>query len=91
MADQIQITLDDPAMVEFVRSKVRSGEFASEEDAVREMVAGWQEEQAEIARWELEVIGPAYDEAVAHPETLIPIEDMERQLAAAREDGAKAS
>ncbi|HXE06425.1 MAG TPA: hypothetical protein VN612_00930 [Acidobacteriaceae bacterium] len=91
MADQIQVTLDDPKTVEFLRSKVRSGEFASEDDAVRKILAEWQIEDAELRRWEREVIGAAYDDAIAHPETLIPIEELERQLAADREERAKAS
>lgn len=91
MADQIQITLDDPATVEFVRSKVRSGEFASEAEAVADVLTTWREEDAELRRWEQEVIGAAYDEAIAHPESLIPIEEVERRLAADREERAKAS
>ncbi len=91
MADRIEVTLEDAKTVEFLRGKVRSGEFASEAEAVREMVAAWQEEDAELRRWEQEVIGAAYDDAVAHPESLIPIEEVERRLAAAREERAKAS
>src|SRR6185312_236127 len=76
MADQIQVTRDDPKTVEFLRSKVRSGEFASEDDAVSKILAEWQIEDAELRRWEREVIGAAYDDAIAHPETLIPIEEL---------------
>lgn len=91
MADQIQVTLDDPTTIELLRSKVRSGEYASEADAVREVIAAWRDEQAELERWEHEVIGAAYDEALAHPESLIPIEEVERRLAALRQERAKAS
>ena len=91
MVDRIEVTLEDAKTIEFLRAKVRNGEFASEEDAVREVVAAWREQDAELRRWEQEVIGAAYDEAVAHPESLIPIEEVERRLAAAREERAKAS
>lgn len=91
MADQIQVTLDDPTTIELLRSKVRSGEYASEADAVREVIAAWREEQTELERWEREVVGAAYDEALAHPESLIPIEEVEQRLAALRQERAKAS
>jgi Arc/MetJ-type ribon-helix-helix transcriptional regulator len=84
MADRIQITLDDPAIVEFVRAKVRSGEFASEADAVREMVDAWREEDAEYERWLRVEIAARHDEAVAHPERLIPAEEVMRRLAERR-------
>jgi len=80
MADHIQVTLNDPKTVEFLRSKVRSGEFASEDDAVREMVAAWREEDVAFEKWLKVEIRRRHNEAVAHPERLIPIEEVERRL-----------
>jgi antitoxin ParD1/3/4 len=84
MADRIQVTLDDAKTVEFLRGKVRSGEFASEGDAVREIVAGWREEDAAFETWLKVEIRRRRDEAVAHPEQLIPLEEVERRLAERR-------
>lgn len=91
MADQIQITLDDPAMVEFVRSKVRSGEFASEAEAVADALTAWREGQEELARWEREVIVAAHDRIMADPSSGIPIEEVMQRLDAARTERLKAS
>jgi Arc/MetJ-type ribon-helix-helix transcriptional regulator len=86
--DRIEITLEDEAIVEFVRSKVRSGEYASEADVVREVLLMFQEEQAEVDRWVKEVILPRLDAAEADPSSLIPIEQVEANLAEGRGDGA---
>ena len=51
MADRIHVTFDDASSVEFLRSKVQSGEFTSEEDAVREMVAARRQEEAALVKW----------------------------------------
>ena len=84
MADRIEVTLDDPGTIEFLRSKVRSGEFASEEDAVVNMVAALREEDAEFERWLKVEIRRRHHEAMAHPERLIPLEEVERRLAERR-------
>src|SRR6185437_14314942 len=86
MADHIQVTLDDPKTVEFLRSKVRSGEFASEDDAVRKMVAAWREEDAAFEKWLKVEIRRRHDEAVAHPERQMAIEEVERRLGIARKN-----
>lgn len=82
--DRIHITLEDEATVEFVRSKVRSGEYASEADVVREVLLMFQEEQAELDRWVREVILPRIDATEADPSSLIPIEQVKANLAERR-------
>jgi antitoxin ParD1/3/4 len=80
----IHVTLSDEAAVEFVRGKVKSGEYASEADVVREGVAALQEEEAELERWLREVAGRRYDSYHANPSSGIPIDDVERRLSERR-------
>jgi Arc/MetJ-type ribon-helix-helix transcriptional regulator len=61
------VTFDDASSVEFLRSKVQSGEFTSEEDAVREMVAARRQEEAAFEKWLKVEIRRRHDEAVADP------------------------
>lgn len=82
--DRIEITLEDEAIIEFVRGKVRSGEYASENDVVRNALLMIQEEQADFELWLKEVILPRYDAAQADPSSLIPIEQVEANLAERR-------
>jgi antitoxin ParD1/3/4 len=78
--------------VEFVRGKVKSGEYASEADVVREGVAALQDKDAEFERWLREVAGPRYDSYHANPSSGIPIDQVEEHLEERRrrraEDGS---
>jgi antitoxin ParD1/3/4 len=78
--DPIEITLEDEAIVEFVRGKVRSGEYASEADVVRVSLEALRHEALELERWERDVVVPAYDRLMADPSSTIPIEQVERHL-----------
>jgi Arc/MetJ-type ribon-helix-helix transcriptional regulator len=92
MADsQIHIVLEDEAIVEFVRSKVRSGEYASEADMVRESLEALRQENEERQRWEREVVLPAYDRLMADPTLAVPFDDVQRGLEAKRRERLKAS
>jgi antitoxin ParD1/3/4 len=82
--DRIEITIEDEAVVEFVRGKVRSGEYASATDVVRDAILMVQEEQADFERWLKEVILPRLGAAEADPTSLIPIEQVEANLAERR-------
>jgi antitoxin ParD1/3/4 len=75
---------------EFLRSKVSSGEFASESDVIRESLETFQQEATELARWEREVVVPAYDNFLANPGSAIPIAEVEKRLAAKRLECANA-
>jgi antitoxin ParD1/3/4 len=76
----IHITISDEAAVEFVRSKVRSGAYASEADVIREGLEALKHEDAETECWLREVGGPRYDSFHADPSSAIPIEQVERNL-----------
>jgi Arc/MetJ-type ribon-helix-helix transcriptional regulator len=78
--DPIQFTLTDEATIEFIRRKVRNGEYASETDVVNEGVMAFKEECEERERWEREVVVPAYNRLMADPSSAIPIEEVERHL-----------
>jgi Arc/MetJ-type ribon-helix-helix transcriptional regulator len=78
--DPIQFTLTDEATIEFVRRKVRSGEYASETDVVNEGLMVLKQVSEEQERWEREVVVPAYNRVMADPASAIPIEEVERHL-----------
>jgi Arc/MetJ-type ribon-helix-helix transcriptional regulator len=80
----IHITLSDEAAIEFVRSKVSSGEYASEDEVVQDVLLTFQQEQTEFERWLKDVVLPRYDAAQADPSSLIPIEQVEAHLAERR-------
>ena len=82
-AHNLNVTLSDAA-VEFVRSKVSSGEYASESDVISESLEILKEETEERERWEREVLIPAHDHFMANPSSGISLEEVERSLEARR-------
>jgi Arc/MetJ-type ribon-helix-helix transcriptional regulator len=78
-ASTLQVTLSVKSL-EYLQKKVASGEFASESDALDDMVAARRDEDAELERWEREVVVPAHDRLMADPSSAIPIEEVERHL-----------
>jgi antitoxin ParD1/3/4 len=88
--DSISITLTDEATVEFVRAKVRSGEYASEADVVREGLDVLKQENEERERWEREVLLPAYERYKSDPSTGVPIEEVQRRIETRRRERLKA-
>ncbi len=81
---QIRFTLTDETAIEFVRDKVRSGEFASESDVIHEGLRALKEESDERERWEREVLLPAHDRLMANPSSAVSIDQVERNLEARR-------
>ena len=75
----LNITLSDEA-VEFVRSKVSSGEYASESEVINEGVAALQDKDTEVECWLRDVGVPIYERMKANPSSAIPIEQVERHL-----------
>jgi putative addiction module CopG family antidote len=88
---QIHFTLTDEAAIEFIRGKVRSGEYASESDVIHEGLMALKQESEEREHWEREVLIPAHDRLMADPSSAIPIEQVERNLEARRRQRLKAS
>lgn len=87
----IHVTLTDEAAIEFVRRKVSSGEYASEDEVIREGLEVLRNEAEERERWEREVLMPAHDLLMADPSSAIPLEQVERNLEARRRQRLKAS
>ncbi len=95
----LKITLSDAAL-KFVRSKVSSGEYASESEVVLEGLEALRQEsderkalasasQAEVEHWIREVGAPRYDSAHADPSSLIPLEQLEKRLEERRLERSK--
>jgi antitoxin ParD1/3/4 len=85
----LNITLSDDA-VQFVRSKVSSGEYASESDVINESLEALKQEASEFEHWLKDVGGPRYDSFHANPASGIPIDQVERNLEQRRKQRAKA-
>ena len=82
--DSIQVTLDDPKLVEFVRAKVRSGEYASEADVVKEMVADRHDDEVELEKWLREVAAERSDAYHADPDAAFTVNELQARLAERR-------
>ena len=82
--NHLNITLTDEATIQFVRSKVRSGEYASESDVINGIVAAIQHEDAELEQWLKEVVQARYDSYHANPASAVPVERVEKHLARLR-------
>jgi len=82
--DSISITLTDEATVEFVRAKVRSGEYASEEDVVREGLNVVREREAELENWLQDVGAERFDAFHANSSNAMTEEELQARLAERR-------
>jgi antitoxin ParD1/3/4 len=77
----LSITLPIP-MAEMVKSKVASGEYASESEVIRDGLRMLSARDAAVEKWLLEEVAPAYDEAKAHPERLLEADKVRANLTA---------
>jgi putative addiction module CopG family antidote len=79
---QLSITLPHE-MAEMVRSRVESGEYASESEVVRDGLRALQLHERALETWLREQVAPAYDAIKADPSRAIPAEKVRASLAAA--------
>ncbi len=86
---QLSITLPNE-MADMVRTKVASGEYASESEVIRDGLRALQERDRAVERWLREEVVPAYDAMKADPSRGIPIEDVRKSLAALHRKSKKA-
>ena len=86
----LNVTLSDAA-VEFIRSKVSSGQYATESDVINESLEALKAETEERERWEREVVVPSYERFMANPSSAIPFDKVMQNLAAKRRERLKAS
>jgi Arc/MetJ-type ribon-helix-helix transcriptional regulator len=78
--DSITITVSDQATVDWIRSKVRDGQFASETEAIEESISRLREDDAQHdAR--LRDLGVArYQSYMANPDDVFSMEEVEEYL-----------
>jgi len=81
---QMSITLP-LGMADEVRAKVRSGQYASESEVVREGLRALTARDQALERWLQDQVGPAYDAMIADPSRgLTPTEVRARLQASAQ-------
>lgn len=80
---QMSITLPTE-MADAVRERVRSGQYASESEVVREGLRALIARDQAVETWLREEVAAAYDALQADPSDVIETEDVRAHLAARR-------
>ena len=83
MAGKVELELSDETL-EFLRSKVASGEFASAGAVVEEGIAILRQGTEELQTWVRDIGMPAYQRYKADPSSAIPADEIEGRLEARR-------
>ena len=78
---QLSITLP-LEMAELVRTKVESGDYASESEVIREGLRSLQLRDEAIEKWLREEVVPAYDAMKANPSSRLTSKQVRASLAA---------
>jgi len=78
---QMSITLPNE-MADAVKSKVRSGEYASESEVIREGLRALLARDRAVENWLHTQIGPAFDALQADPSRAVSAEQVRARLAA---------
>ena len=78
---QINVTLPND-MVDMVKSKVQTGEYADESEVIRDSLCVTLERDRVVEDWLHNQVGPAYDALKADPSRSITVEQVRSQLAA---------
>jgi antitoxin ParD1/3/4 len=79
---QLSITLPKE-MAEAVKSKVATGEYATESEVIRDGLRALLARDRAVESWLHEQVGPAYDALKADPARAVTIDDVRASLAAA--------
>jgi putative addiction module CopG family antidote len=77
-------------MAEMVRSKVESGEYASESEVIRDGLRALQIHERVLETWLRQEVGPAYDAMKADPSRAVTADKSRASLAAAHKASVKA-
>ena len=85
---QLSVTLPNE-MAQMVKSKVSSGEYASESEVVRDGLRALQSRDKALENWLLSEVVPSYDALKADPTRGRTISDVRASLAAAHEIATK--
>jgi putative addiction module CopG family antidote len=78
---QMSITLPND-MAEEVKAKVRSGEYASESEVIRDGLRALMARDRAVESWLLNQVGPAYDALKADPSRAVSADQVRASLAA---------
>jgi len=78
---QLSITLPNE-MAEAVKSKVATGEYATESEVIRDGLRALLARDRAVESWLHEQVGPAYDALKADPARAVTIDDVRASLAA---------
>jgi antitoxin ParD1/3/4 len=78
---QLSITLPNE-MADLVKTKVRSGEYASESEVIRDGLRALMAQDRAIESWLNTEVGPAYDALKADPSRAITADQIRARLAA---------
>ena len=78
---QLSITLPND-MAELVKAKVRSGEYASESEVIRDGMRALLARDRAVENWLHTQVGPAYDALKADPSRAVSADHVRARLAA---------
>ncbi len=78
---QLSITLPND-MADVVRTKVRSGEYASESEVIRDGLRALMARDRAVETWLHNQVGPAYDALKADPSRAVTADQLRARLAA---------
>ena len=81
---QFSITLPNE-MADAVKSKVASGEYATESEVIRDGLRALLARDRAVENWISEQVGPAYDALKADPSRAVSVADVKAMLAAEHE------
>ena len=84
---QMSITLPKE-MADMVKAKVRTGEYASESEVIRDGLRALMARDRAVESWLHQQVGPAFDALQADPSGAVSADDVRTRLAA---EHAKAS
>lgn len=80
---QLSITLPND-MADLVKAKVRSGEYASESEVIRDGIRTMLARDKVIDNWLQTEVGAAYDRLMADPSRAVSADDVRRRLGEVR-------
>lgn len=78
---QLSITLPND-MADVVKEKVRSGEYASESEVIRDGLRALLARDRAVENWLVQQVGPAYDALKADPSRALTADEVRTRLAA---------
>ena len=78
---QMSITLPND-MADMVKTKVRSGEYASESEVIRDGLRALMARDRAVESWLCNQAGPAYDALKADPSRAVGVDQVRARLAA---------